>query len=69
MADKIPNEKLVVLDFSTGEIHIYPIVSDYEPEISELFKKLGHDIDSCQWMLTDGAFVVHENILLKDETD
>lgn len=44
-------KKLIILDFTRGETHIYTVktLEDYE----NLIEKLGHNIDNCQWMIVD----------------
>ena len=56
-------EKLVVLDFTTNEVHIYPIAADYEPEATNLLESLGHNINNCEWMFTTGNIIYHDNML------
>ena len=56
-------EKLVVLDFTTNEVHIYPIATDYEPEATDLLESLGHNINNCEWMFTTGNIIYHDNML------
>lgn len=43
--------KLVILDFTKGETHIYSAkqLDDYE----ELIEKFGHNINNCEWMIVD----------------
>ena len=54
-------EKLVILDFNTGDVDIYPVshIDDAESVIEEL----GHNANDCQWMISDGQITFHKEIL------
>jgi hypothetical protein len=56
-------EKLIILNFSTGEVNIYPIEYDSEPDMNELLDSLGHRANECQWMFTQGNITYHKEIL------
>lgn len=56
-------EKLIICDFSTGEVDIYPIEYDYEPNMDELLDSLGHDANDCQWMFFQGEVTFHKEVL------
>ena len=56
-------EKLIICDFSTGEVDIYPIEYDYEPSMDELLDSLGHDANDCQWMFFQGEVTFHKEVL------
>ena len=56
-------EKLIILDFSTGEVDIYPIEYDYEPCMEDLLEELGHNANDCQWMFTQGNITFHKKVL------
>lgn len=56
-------EKLIILDFSTGEVDIYPIKYEYEPDMDELLDSLGHNANDCQWMFTEGNITFHKEVL------
>ena len=66
--DKILNERLIILDFCTGDVDIYPVACDYEPDMDRLLDKLGHDVNDCQWMFTQGNITIHKEIL-ENETN
>ena len=62
-------ERLVILDFETGMVDIYPVEYDNEPDVEdvdELLDSLGHHANNCQWMLTTGDITFHKETL-KDE--
>ena len=59
-------EKLVILDFETGMVDIYPVEYDEEPDMDELLDSLGHRANDCQWMFTTGDITFHKETL-KDE--
>lgn len=65
---KVLNERLIILDFCTGEVHIYPVAYDYDPDMDELLNKLGHRANDCQWMFTQGNITIHKEIL-ENETN
>lgn len=44
----IPKEKIAILDFSTGEVFIYPISEREESE--HFFKRKGFRESDIQWM-------------------
>lgn len=58
-------EKLIILDFSTGEVDIYSIEYDYEPDIDKLLDSLGHNANNCQWMFIPGNITFHKETLSK----
>ena len=41
-------EHLTILDFTTGDVDIYPIEYEYEPDMDELLEELGHRANDCQ---------------------
>ena len=47
----IPNEKIVILDFSCGEVFVYPISEREEAE--HFFKRKGFNESNIQWMRGD----------------
>ena len=59
-------EKLIILDYSTGETDIYSVELDQEPCMEDLLEHLGHDADNCQWMFSSGNIVYHEEIIDKN---
>ena len=56
-------EKLIILDFSTGEVDIYPVEYGYEPDMDELLDSLGHNPFDCQWMFFSGNITFHKEVL------
>ena len=56
-------ERLIILDFSTGEVDIYPCEYDQEPDMDELLDSLGHDANDCQWMFSDNNITFHKEVL------
>lgn len=56
-------EKLIILDFSTGDIDIYPVEYEQEPDMDELLEKLGHRANDCQWMFSQGNIFSHKEVL------
>ena len=56
-------EKLTILDFTTGDVDIYPIEYDYEPDMDELLGSLGHRANDCQWMFSTGNITFHNETL------
>ena len=41
-------EHLTILDFNTGDVDIYPVEYDCEPDMDELLDELGHSANDCQ---------------------
>ena len=60
----IPNnmEKLVILDFNTGEVHIYNMDMKVKC-VEDLISKLGHRANDCQLMFTSNDIIFHGEIL------
>ena len=58
-------ELLTILDFTTGEVDIYPVEYDYEPCMEDLLEELGHNANDCQWMFTQGNITFHKEVLSK----
>lgn len=56
-------EYLTILDFTTGEVHIYPVQFEQEPDMDELLDSLGHRANDCQWMFSSNDIVVHNEVL------
>ena len=56
-------EHLTILDFNTGDVDIYPIEYDYEPDMDELLDELGHNANDCQWMFGAGSITFHKEVL------
>lgn len=56
-------EKLVILDFATGDVDIYPIEYSYEPDMDKLLDSLGHNANDCQWMFTEGNVTFNKDVL------
>lgn len=56
-------EHLVILDFNTGDVDIYPVDYSIDPEPEETLRSLGHNPDNCQWMISDGNIIFHKETL------
>ena len=56
-------ERLIILDFCTGEVDIYPVEYDAEPCMEDLLESLGHNANDCQWMFTQGNITFHKETL------
>ena len=56
-------ENLVILDFNTGEVDIYPTDFTDEPDAETLLDSLGHNANDCQWMFSCGNITYHNKIL------
>ena len=56
-------EKLIILDFATGDVDIYPIEYSIDPEPEETIHNLGHNPANCQWMISNGNITFHKEIL------
>lgn len=49
--------KVIVLDFTTGEVHIYSLKHDEDAE--EFIENSDHNLSNIQWMTTDKQIVIH----------
>lgn len=58
-------ERLIILDYSTGEVDIYPVEYTQEPDMAELLESLGHREKDCNWMFADNTITFHNEILSK----
>ena len=56
-------EKLIILDFNTGDIDIYPVEYNCEPNMDGLLEELGHNANDCQWMFSEGNINFHKEVL------
>ena len=56
-------EKLIILDYSTGEVDIYPVEYNTEPDMDELLDTLGHSANDCYYMFTSGNITFHKEVL------
>lgn len=54
-------EKLIILDFNTGEVDIYPV--RHIDDVESVIEKLGHNVDDCQWMISGGNITFHKEVL------
>lgn len=63
MMNMIDMEHLTILDFNTGDVDIYPIEYEYEPDMDELLEELGHNVNDCQWMFGTGNITFHKEVL------
>ena len=53
-------EKLIILDFNTGEVDIYPVA--HIDGVKSIIEKLGHRVDDCQWMISGGQITFHKEV-------
>jgi len=58
-------ERLVILDFATGEVDVYPVEYENEPCMEDLLDELGHNANDCQWMFANGDITFHKETLKK----
>lgn len=56
-------EYLTILDFNTGDVNIYPVEYEQEPDMDELLEELGHRANDCQWMFGTGNITFHKEVL------
>lgn len=56
-------KKLIILDFTTGDVDIYPVEYSIDPEPEETLHSLSHNPDNCQWMISDGQITFHKEVL------
>lgn len=62
-------ERLIILDYATGNVDIYPVEYEYEPDMDELLDSLGHNANDCQWMFTEGYINFHSETLRKNHNN
>jgi hypothetical protein len=60
---EISSERLIILDFCTGEVDIYPVEYDEEPDMDELLDSLGDNANNCQWRFSKGNITFHKEVL------
>lgn len=56
-------EKLIILDFTTGEVDIYNTQFEDEYNADDILKELGHRPSDCQWMFSCGNITFHKEVL------
>lgn len=56
-------ERLIILDFCTGDVDIYPVEYEQEPDMDDLLERLGHNANDCQWMFSEGDINFHNMVL------
>lgn len=56
-------ERLIILDYNTGEVDIYPVKYDEEPDMDELLDSLGHNANDCYWMFSNNDITFHREVL------
>ena len=54
-------EKLIILDFNTGEVDIYPV--SHIDDVESVIEELGHNVNDCQWMISDSQITFHKEVL------
>lgn len=54
-------EKLIILDFTTGEVDIYPV--SHIDDVESVIEELGHNVNDCQWMISGGQITFHKEVL------
>lgn len=55
--------KLIILDYATGDVDIYPEEYSQEPSMADLLDELGHKESDCNWMFSDGEITFHKEVL------
>lgn len=64
-------ERLVILDYETGRVDIYPVEHSDTLDVYHLLGDLNHRTSSCEWMFTSKNIIFHGEVLkgeiLKDE--
>lgn len=55
--------KLIILDYHSGDVDIYPIKSGHDSNIDELIESLWHSINNCHWMVSKGNITFHKEVL------
>lgn len=56
-------EKLIILDYNTGEVDIYPVKYEEEPDMDDLLESLGHRANDCYYMFSQGKITIHSEVL------
>lgn len=56
-------DRLIILDFCTGDVDIYPAEYSQEPCMEDLLEELGHNANDCQWMFFQGEITFHKEVL------
>lgn len=57
---------LIIMDYSTGKIHVYSIHVDLDVT-NDFIEKLGYNIDEVSWMITENYDVEeHKGIFIKN---
>lgn len=57
-------ENLVIMDYSTGTVHVYPLERE-EPIDDEYIDDLGFRSSDCYWMAGNIDFEIHNKEVLK----
>lgn len=58
-------EELMLMDYSTGEVHIYKIAQDLNVDYDYIKNVLGFNPDECAWMFHDYIDVIRHREILK----
>ena len=56
-------EKLVILDYSVGEVHVYDIHPDTNID-EDFIKNLGFNISTISWMFSERISIVYHKKIL-----
>lgn len=52
------NEKLIIMDYSVGEVHIYDVLPDTNID-EDFIRDLGFNINTCSWMFSNTIEIVY----------
>ena len=52
-------KKLIILDYVTGETHIYNVYVSEELPIEEVIERLGFNTNDCHWMCSSKDIIFH----------
>lgn len=55
--------KLIILDFASGDVDIYPTEYSIDPDIEDTLTELGYNAENCNYMLSDGNITFHKEVL------
>lgn len=52
-------KKLIVLDFTSGEVHVYSF-RENKKESEEILMENDHQVSNCEWMVTEDInLIIH----------
>lgn len=62
-------DKLIILDYVSGDVDIYPIEENYNnPNAEAILESLDYDVENCAWMITGENIVFRKKVIRNENS-